>query len=258
MNDEYIHRQHDRDTRRGRHILALILILGVVICGLAVSHLAKAASATLTCTPPTQNVDGTPLTDLAGIRWLYGASTTALTPVKTTPACATTIDNLTAGTWYFAAKAFNTAGIESAQSNVSSKTIAAAAVDCAVSAYGAWSAPAWSTCVNGTQTRQEMRTRTILTQPSNGGTVCPALTETRTASQSCAVPILLTTGGSVWVAQPNWTTFSWKLGSAVGTIPPKMKCDATRKIGSEYFRVTAPITWAGSRKDYVVARCALQ
>lgn len=69
---------------------------------------------------------------------------------------------------------------------------------------------------------------------------------------------LVTVGGSVWEASPNYTTFSWKLGSVVGTIPPKMKCDATRKIGSEYFRVTAPITWAGSRKDYVVARCALQ
>jgi hypothetical protein len=34
-----------------------------------------------------------------------------------------TVDNLTAGTWYFAVKAYNTAGIESALTNPVSMTI---------------------------------------------------------------------------------------------------------------------------------------
>lgn len=47
-------------------------------------------------------------------------------------------------------------------------------VNCAVSAWSAW-----STCVNGTQSQ----TRTITTQPANGGTPCPVLTQT----QSCTI-----------------------------------------------------------------------
>lgn len=66
---------------------------------------------------------------------------------------------------------------------------------------------------------------------------------------------LLTAGGDVYQASPNWTNFSWKLGAKVGTIPPLMKCDATRKIGTDYFRVTSPITWIAGKKDYVVAKC---
>lgn len=49
-------------------------------------------------------------------------------------------------------------------------------VDCVVSNWSAW-----STCVNGSQTR----TRTVITQPQNGGASCPVLSET----QSCAMPV---------------------------------------------------------------------
>lgn len=64
---------------------------------------------------------------------------------------------------------------------------AAAPVDCAVSAWSAWSAGAWSACSGGQQSRTETRTRTVTTQPANGGTACPALTETRTATQACSI-----------------------------------------------------------------------
>lgn len=60
-------------------------------------------------------------------------------------------------------------------------------VNCAVSQWGAWQPGAWGACSNGTQSRTETRTRTITTQPANGGTACPALTETRTVSQACTV-----------------------------------------------------------------------
>jgi uncharacterized protein YfcZ (UPF0381/DUF406 family) len=49
-------------------------------------------------------------------------------------------------------------------------------VDCVVSNWSAW-----STCVDGSQTR----TRTVVTQPQNGGASCPVLSET----QSCAMPV---------------------------------------------------------------------
>src|SRR6185503_7179715 len=61
-------------------------------------------------------------------------------------------------------------------------------VNCVVSAWSAWAATdEWSACSAGTQTRAEQRTRTITTQPANGGTACPALSETRTVTQSCTV-----------------------------------------------------------------------
>jgi thrombospondin type 1 repeat protein len=47
-------------------------------------------------------------------------------------------------------------------------------VDCAVSAWSAWSA-----CANSTQTRS----RSVVTQPANGGAACPVLTD----SQACTV-----------------------------------------------------------------------
>lgn len=63
-----------------------------------------------------------------------------------------------------------------------------AVVDCVVSDWTMQSATNWSSCVNSTQTRTETWTRTITTQPANGGAACPALTETRTGSQSCTSP----------------------------------------------------------------------
>lgn len=64
---------------------------------------------------------------------------------------------------------------------------APAPVACAVGAWSAWSGGTWSACSSGSQTRQETRSRTVTTQPANGGTACPVLTETRTARQSCAI-----------------------------------------------------------------------
>jgi hypothetical protein len=61
-------------------------------------------------------------------------------------------------------------------------------VDCAVSAWSTWSGGTWSACVNGSQTRQETRARTVTTQPAYGGAACPALTESRTATQPCTLP----------------------------------------------------------------------
>ncbi len=83
-------------------------------------------SATLTWQPPTQNTDGSPLTDLAGYKVKYGTTPGNLDSVDTinNPGISTyVIENLTKTTWYFAVIAVNEAGVESAPSNTVSKLI---------------------------------------------------------------------------------------------------------------------------------------
>ncbi|MGQ0430458.1 MAG: putative Ig domain-containing protein [Gammaproteobacteria bacterium] len=87
---------------------------------------AVAGRATLSWEAPTQRTDGSPLTNLAGFKLYYGTNAGNLSNVKQVPdagARSDVIDNLTVGTWYFAASAYDTAGLESARSNVASKTI---------------------------------------------------------------------------------------------------------------------------------------
>ena len=81
---------------------------------------------TLSWLPPTTNTNGTTLTDLAGYRIYYGQSPTAMTEVIAISNAGLTaymVENLSAGTWYFAIKAVTTTGIESSLSNVASTTI---------------------------------------------------------------------------------------------------------------------------------------
>jgi hypothetical protein len=85
-----------------------------------------AGSATLSWSAPTQRVDGTPLTDLAGFKLYYGTNAGNLNnviQVSNPGARNHVITNLTVGTWFFAASAYDSAGMESARSNVASKTI---------------------------------------------------------------------------------------------------------------------------------------
>jgi hypothetical protein len=87
---------------------------------------ATTGSATLSWTPPTQNTDGSTLTNLTGYRVVYGRSSTTLdqlVQITNAGASAYTITGLSSGTWYFAVKAYNAAGTESNVSNVGSKTI---------------------------------------------------------------------------------------------------------------------------------------
>lgn len=82
--------------------------------------------ATLTWQAPTQNTDGTALSNLAGFHIYYGTSQNALNQMVTVadPSATTfQVNNLTSGTWYFAVSAYSTSGTESARSNVGSKTI---------------------------------------------------------------------------------------------------------------------------------------
>jgi hypothetical protein len=83
-------------------------------------------SASLSWTAPTENTDGTPITGLAGYHIYYGTSADLLdTTITVADATQTSyvISGLTAGTYYFAVVAYNSAGIDSADSNIVSKTI---------------------------------------------------------------------------------------------------------------------------------------
>ena len=84
------------------------------------------SSATLDWTPPTENTDGSALTNLGGYNIFYGTSPTNLTQsVKVTNPGLTvyTVSNLASGTWYFAVASYTTSGVESARTGVVSTTL---------------------------------------------------------------------------------------------------------------------------------------
>jgi Putative Ig domain len=90
------------------------------------SATASTSSASLSWSAPTQNQDGSPLTDLAGYRIHYGTSASNLSKRVVVGNPATTravVQNLTRGTWYFAISAYTQTGAESSRSNVVSKVI---------------------------------------------------------------------------------------------------------------------------------------
>jgi len=71
---------------------------------------------TLSWYPPTQNLDGSPLLDLAGYHIYVGTNSNSYeTTIRLDNPGLTTyvIESLSAGTYYFAATAFNAAGVES-------------------------------------------------------------------------------------------------------------------------------------------------
>ena len=83
-------------------------------------------SATLSWLPPTENADGTVLTDLAGYRIYYGRRADMLDQVVTVSNPGLTryvIENLSPATWYFSMSSVNSGGVESARSGTASKTV---------------------------------------------------------------------------------------------------------------------------------------
>ena len=93
---------------------------------IAVSAPAPTGTALLELTPPTQNTNGTALTDLAGFRVFYGTSPSNLTQLVQlagTSLTSYTVTSLASGTWYFAAAAYSSAGTQSALSTPVSTTI---------------------------------------------------------------------------------------------------------------------------------------
>jgi hypothetical protein len=74
---------------------------------------------------PTTNTDGTPYTNPGGYRVVYGPSATDLsTGIRVTDPAARSqqVQNLAPGTWHFAVITVNALGLESALSNIATKT----------------------------------------------------------------------------------------------------------------------------------------
>ena len=91
-----------------------------------ITVVAPLPSATLSWEAPTENEDGSPLTDLAGFKIYYGNSPDALNQAINITSSATltyTVVSLTPGTWFFAIAALSASGAESAQSVAVSKTV---------------------------------------------------------------------------------------------------------------------------------------
>lgn len=83
-------------------------------------------TALLTWISPTENTDRTALTNLAGYRIHYGPSPTELSGVidaMNAGLGSYTVERLPPGTWYFAVRAINAAGIVSDLSNVATKVV---------------------------------------------------------------------------------------------------------------------------------------
>ncbi len=90
-----------------------------------VTYRRATGTATLSWTPPTQNTNGTALTNLAGYRISYGTTTAIEQTIQIANPGVTsyTVPNLAPGTYYFAVRAYTSGGTESANSNITSKVI---------------------------------------------------------------------------------------------------------------------------------------
>jgi hypothetical protein len=87
---------------------------------------ASNGAATLNWTPPTENTDDTPLTNLAGYDIHYGTASGDYTQSISVanPGLATyVVDNLTPGIYYFTVSAVNSAGTESPLSSEVALTV---------------------------------------------------------------------------------------------------------------------------------------
>ena len=83
-------------------------------------------TAELTWTAPTQNEDGSALTNLAGYKVRYGQTPGALGQIRDIAGPSTTratIEGLTSGRWYFTVASYTNTGVESAPTGAVSKDI---------------------------------------------------------------------------------------------------------------------------------------
>lgn len=83
-------------------------------------------SATVQWSTPTTNVDGSPLTNLAGYKVRYGQSPISLSQLIDVPSpeiTRLTIGGLAPGTWYFTVASYTSTGVESHPAGPVPKTI---------------------------------------------------------------------------------------------------------------------------------------
>ena len=134
-----VHKGADREQRQIPRLRMLFLAALVIVtsslfgCGGGVSTTdvqpsgdvpAGAGAATLVWTAPTKNMDGTPLTTLAGYKVYYGTTPGVYTSLVVGDVNTYQIVGLTKGqTYYFTVTAYDTYGNESDYGPVASKLI---------------------------------------------------------------------------------------------------------------------------------------
>lgn len=112
-----------------RRVLPWLLItcasLSLAACGGDIEP-EGTGTATLSWMPPTERADGSPLEKLSGYRIVYGPASRSYDHSIFLPNAVQTryiVEGLTDGTWYFAVRAIDNQGLESAPSTEVSKTI---------------------------------------------------------------------------------------------------------------------------------------
>src|SRR5262249_23974649 len=93
--------------------------------GIAVNAFSS-GTAQLNWLPPTDNTNGSSITNLAGFRIHYCTPSNNLrqtVQIANPGVTSYTLSNLSTGTWYFPIGAYNSRGTESTMSNVASKSI---------------------------------------------------------------------------------------------------------------------------------------
>jgi len=112
--------------------LTTVFVIALVLAGCSITSTGSTSSSgapgtvTLSWVAPTDNTNGTPLTDLAGYHIHYGTTPDNLTKSIDLTGTGTTeyeVSGLTAGTYYFSISAYTAMGTESAESTVANKTI---------------------------------------------------------------------------------------------------------------------------------------
>ena len=115
---------------RPQFVLALLLAVTISVCvscrESVTANQVSTGSTTLSWMPPTQNSDGSPLTDLAGYKIYFGnESGNYHTSIQIdNPGLALyVVENLTPNIYYFVLTAINSSGVESQFSNEVSKLV---------------------------------------------------------------------------------------------------------------------------------------
>lgn len=115
---------------KGAAIVLPVIVLGYFVFNAVVlspnRQLGGSGSALLSWTPPTERVNGSPLTDLTGYIIRYSTDPTRLSRkvhVDNPETTHYTIEDLPPGTYYFSVSAVTASGSESKLSNMVSKTI---------------------------------------------------------------------------------------------------------------------------------------
>jgi hypothetical protein len=115
---------------RAHFVITLLLAVSISACGSGGGSVTEkqygTGSATLSWAPPTQNLDGSPLSDLAGYKIYYGNRAgdyhTSI-HIDNPGMTIYVVEYLTPNTYYFVLTAINSSGVESRFSNEVSKLV---------------------------------------------------------------------------------------------------------------------------------------